>query len=160
MRSGGGVKIMLRWFAFAVALTISAHPWASAGASDNCWVSAGERYGVAPDLLYAIARVESGLNPYAREVRSGTESRGLMQVNSYWYPALRRIGISPDDLWNPCTNIHVGAWILAQEIARYGNTWTAIGAYNAGGAARNGMKNKMPLYIEYAAKVYKKLYRE
>src|SRR6266568_5188571 len=30
-----------------------------------CWDEAGERYGVSPHLLYAMARVESSLNPAA-----------------------------------------------------------------------------------------------
>ena len=34
-------------------------------------------------------------------------------------------------LWEPCTNTHAGAWILAQNIQRIGYSWEAIGAYNA-----------------------------
>jgi len=126
--------------------------------SGNCWVDAGYRYGVSPDLLYGIARVESGLNPHARETISGTESVGLMQINSVWYAQLHRYGIHRDDLWEPCTNINVGAWVLAHCIGRYGNTWTAIGCYNAGDINRRNAHRKTEQYITYAKKVYAKIY--
>ena len=41
------------------------------------------------------------------------------------------MNISKIDLFDPCTNIDVGAWILAHNISQYGYNWTAIGAYNA-----------------------------
>ena len=122
----------------------------------NCWNQAGARYSVSPQLLYAIAKTESDLNPYAYELLDSSESRGIMQINSYWYPTLKTMGINEDDLWNPCTNIHVGAWILSQEIERYGNSWTAIGAYNAGG---NSPEKKVAAYKQYTRKIFNKLYK-
>ena len=55
-----------------------------------------------------------------------------MQVNSGWFEKLEVYGIAPSDLMNACTNIHVGAWILSQNIKMFGHSWQAIGAYNAG----------------------------
>ncbi|PIV87852.1 MAG: hypothetical protein COW48_09240 [Hydrogenophilales bacterium CG17_big_fil_post_rev_8_21_14_2_50_63_12] len=47
-----------------------------------CWKEAGTRYGVSPQLLYAIARTESGLNPQAiGRNRNGSRDIGLMQIN-------------------------------------------------------------------------------
>lgn len=98
----------------------------------DCWQEAGARYGVAPRLLQAIAAVESGFNPRALgRNKNGSWDVGLMQINSAWLPALARFGIPSARLWDPCTNIHVGAWVLADNLRRHGNTWTAIGAYNA-----------------------------
>ncbi len=149
---------MRRGLIILVLLALPAISWAKQTASGNCWVDAGQRYGVSPHLLYGIARVESGLNPNARERLSGSESVGLMQINSVWYGQLRQYGIRREDLWEPCTNIHVGAWVLAHCIGKYGNTWTAIGCYNAGDINRNNARRKIDLYIAYAKKVYAKLY--
>jgi soluble lytic murein transglycosylase-like protein len=97
-----------------------------------CWEEAGLRYGVNPTLLYAIARTESGMNPNAiNRNRNGSYDLGLMQINSRWFPTLRRYGIDEQQLRQPCVSIHVGAWILAQNMRRLGNSWEAVGAYNA-----------------------------
>ena len=97
-----------------------------------CWDDAAQRYQVSSALLYAIARTESGLNPLAIG-RNGNGSRdiGLMQINSAWLPTLAAHGINERELFEPCTNIQVGAWILAGNVSRLGYTWDAVGAYNA-----------------------------
>ena len=104
-------------------------------ASASCWESRRSRYGIHPWLLAAIAKVESGFDPSAvngtQAARTGTTDLGLMQINSSWLPVLARHGITRERLFDPCTSITVGAWILAELFARYGVTWEAIGAYNA-----------------------------
>ena len=101
-----------------------------------CWEDAAQRYQVSSVLLYAIARTESGLNPFAvGRNRDGSRDIGLMQINSTWLPALASHGIKERDLFEPCTNIHVGAWILAGNVSRLGYTWEAVGAYNAANPA-------------------------
>ena len=116
---------------FSVALALGAALPAHA-----CWDEAAKRYQVSSALLYAIARTESGLNPRAIG-RNGNGSRdiGLMQINSAWLPTLASHGIGERDLFEPCTNIHVGAWILAGNVSRLGYTWEAVGAYNAASPA-------------------------
>ncbi|OQC18086.1 lytic transglycosylase domain-containing protein [Candidatus Skiveiella danica] len=114
-----------------------------------CWEQAAERYSVSPELLYAIARTESGLDPQAVGLnRNGSRDIGLMQINSAWLPKLTTHGIAERDLFDPCTSIHVGAWILAGNVQRLGYTWEAIGAYNATNPA---------LRRAYAERVYRQV---
>ena len=97
-----------------------------------CWDQAAARYQVNEMLLYAIARTESGLNPLAvGRNRNGSHDIGVMQINSAWLPRLATYGVSEQDLLEPCTNIHIGAWILALNFQKLGYTWEAVGAYNA-----------------------------
>ncbi|MDH0867278.1 lytic transglycosylase domain-containing protein [Mitsuaria sp. GD03876] len=99
---------------------------------DRCFLAAGQRYGVSPLLLKAIARQESGLDPAARHRNAdGSTDTGLMQINSAWLPTLARHGVRESDLQDPCANILVGAWILGSNFRTMGPTVQALGAYNA-----------------------------
>lgn len=116
-----------------------------------CWDEAAARYQVDGALLYAIAQTESGMNPLALgRNRNGSRDIGLMQINSAWLPTLATYGISERDLYQPCTSIHVGAWVLAGNFHRLGYTWDAVGAYNAASP---------DLRLAYARKVHRNLTR-
>lgn len=95
-----------------------------------CFEEAGAIYRVSPQLLWAIAKVESSFNPdVLNRNANGSYDFGLMQINSAWAKILG------EELWaslgNPCQNVKVGAWILTQCMRRYGYTWEAVGCYNA-----------------------------
>lgn len=98
----------------------------------NCWLESAKQYRLDPYLLFAVAMVESGLNPTAFNGNTnGSFDTGMMQINSYWFPTLRKYGIEKQNLHDPCVSIQVGAWILAWNFHQLGYTWQAIGAYNA-----------------------------
>jgi soluble lytic murein transglycosylase-like protein len=126
------VRQNLHWRAAALAVVI----WfgvtllgpSTAGAF--CFEEAGKTYGVPPGLLWAIAKVESGFNPTAVcRNRDGSYDYGVMQINSRWADHLGRH--TWNSLYDPCTNVKVGASILADCLERYGYTWEGIGCYNA-----------------------------
>lgn len=97
-----------------------------------CFKQAADRYKVSETLLKAIAMTESDFNPAASNVNTnGSEDIGVMQINSSWLPSLSKFGIGRAELKDACTNVNIGAWVLAQNIAQYGDTWRAVGAYNA-----------------------------
>lgn len=97
--------------------------------------------GVHPNTLQAIARVESGFNPYAIGVVRGSLPRqprnldeavhaarmlhaqgknfsmGLMQINRY---NLNAYGLNYETVFDPCKNIHAGAQILKACFDRAG----------------------------------------
>lgn len=97
------------------------------------WEGVAAKYRLNPYLLFAIAKTESGLKPQIKSKLNadGSYDIGLMQINSSWLPKLSRYGISETSLYDSCINLDVGAWILAENMGRLGNTWDAVGAYNA-----------------------------
>lgn len=123
-------------------------------AGATCWNLAEHTFGIEARLLKSIAIVESNLNPSAMNRNSnGTYDIGLMQVNSIHLPRLKEIGVSEVMLkQNPCISLMTGALILKEMVDRYGYTWEAVGAYNAGIAKdRNILRHK---YAEKVKKVY------
>jgi hypothetical protein len=95
-----------------------------------CFEEAGAEYGINPQILRAIAKVESNFNPVAvHRNTNGSFDFGLMQINSIWAPTLGK------ERWNslgdPCNNAKAGAWILSMCMEKYGYTWKAIGCYNS-----------------------------
>lgn len=133
---------------------------------------AGKHYEVHPELLIAIARTETSLNPWAVNVqgkgyfpkskeealqiaqKAYDERRsfdiGIMQINVWW---LRKYGISLETAIEPKNNIIIGAFILKNEINRHGLNWKAVASYHTP-VARNPQRGKY-----YASKVLQNLKR-
>jgi hypothetical protein len=120
---------------------------------ERCFVDAAVRYRVSPLLLRAIARQESSFRADAvNENTNGTRDIGVMQINTWWLDGpLGKAGITEDHLFQPCVNIHVGAWILANEIQRHGVSWKAIGSYHSPTEWRQA---------DYARRIHRHLVRE
>ena len=119
----------------------------------KCLLDAAIHYQISPVLIAAIIKTESNHNPGAININiSGSEDVGLMQINSEWLPRIAELGYNRESLFNPCINILVGTWVLAQEVKRFGYTWTAVGAYNAGPS-----REKESRRVAYAHRVFKNL---
>ncbi|PIP39028.1 MAG: murein transglycosylase [Desulfobacterales bacterium CG23_combo_of_CG06-09_8_20_14_all_51_8] len=116
-----------------------------------CFNQAGETYQISPELLSAIARVESGLDPSAvSQNRNGSYDLGLMQINSSWK---KRLCGRWRHLTDPCYNVMVGAWILRQCVDRYGNTWDSVACYHTGKGLADSSHQKQKLARKYIRKV-------
>jgi soluble lytic murein transglycosylase-like protein len=118
----------------------------------RCFDKAGKKHAIDPLLLEAIAYVESSMNSKAVNVnRNGTQDIGLMQINSSHLQRLGKQGVTRELLLNDsCISVMVGAEILAEFITRFGYTWRAVGAYNAGAGLG---KRRDELRDRYAQKV-------
>lgn len=117
-------------------LVVVAGMFAAMSANAFCFEQAGREYNVNPKLLAAIAQVESSmkhdvLNETHFE-RTKTIDIGLMQINSGALKQLGKEGITKEMLLRePCTNVRVGARILAEKFKKEGPGWEGVGAYNA-----------------------------
>lgn len=121
-----------------------------------CFSSAAQHFNLDKTLLVAISKWESHFNPnVVSKNGDGTEDYGLMQINSSHLPALKEAGFSKKDLFDPCTNIYIGAYILNDCIKRHGHTWRAVGAYNAG--SRKSREAARSRYVEHIKITYQKL---
>ncbi len=139
-----------------ILLTYSTHTTADGGL---CYVSAGQRYHIQPNLLRAIGLVESHENDQTIGINRDHHGQqtsidyGLMQINTSHLAELQQLGViqsSQDLLSKPCLNIQIGAWILARHLKKCGQSWECLGSYNAGFSPRNSALRK-----RYAQRVYR-----
>jgi len=97
-------------------------------------VPAANRYGLDPNLLLAVMRVESA---YQKHIVSYAGAVGLMQImprtGQLIAHALGHDDFTPADLLDPRVNLEFAAWYLASLIQRFdGHLPLAIAAYNGG----------------------------
>jgi soluble lytic murein transglycosylase-like protein len=108
--------------------------------------AAAAAHGVPGARFKGLVTVESDWNPMAirQEVAIGDASRGLTQV---LLSTARGEGFTgtADDLFDPATNLDVGASYLARQYRRFGSWDAALAAYNGGPAA--GVKVTAPTVV-------------
>ena len=95
--------------------------------------AAARRHDLDPAWIAAEIRAESVFNPNAR---SPADARGLMQLLPTTAAAVaRRTGLpyaGAESLYDSATNIALGSAYLREMEDKYGQTYQAIAAYNAG----------------------------
>ncbi|WP_343732534.1 lytic transglycosylase domain-containing protein [Duganella sp.] len=98
----------------------------------DCFDEAAAYQHVNAEVLRAIAWQESrGRADALHHNANGSLDYGLMQINSAHQAELRRWGIAPEQLMEPCVGVYVAAWHLRKMMLKYGNTWDAVGAYHS-----------------------------
>jgi soluble lytic murein transglycosylase len=109
--------------------------------------AAARKYGLEPELLFAVMRVESAFN---HRVQSSAGAIGLMQIMPRTGSRIAvRLGVKdfePSQLLQPARNIEFSAWYLASLLQRFdGRLPLAIASYNGGPHnVRNWMRNNSP----------------
>lgn len=133
-----------------MALAITLLLFSDITSASDCFDMAGRDYRIDPDLLRAISWQESHfkIDAIGRNPVSGYGS-GLMQIDSQHFNELSRYGIKPDQLLtDACMNIYTGAYYMALAFKRWGYTWRAVGAYNAGFKDSDEQEEKRRNYAE------------
>ncbi len=98
----------------------------------DCIDDAASRHQVNAYVLRAIGWHESHLDPAAiGRNRDGSTDLGAFQINSVHLPDLARYGIDAASLADGCTSAYVAAWHYRRQLARFGDTWAAVGAYHS-----------------------------
>lgn len=130
----------------------------SANARD-CFDMAGRYYRIEPDLLRAISFRESSWRDNALNVVSQSEyAVGKMQIHSQNFPHLAKFGITPQQLYtDSCLNIYTGAYYLAIAFKRWGYSWRAVGAYNAGFRKTEAQEKKRRKYANEIKAIYTRI---
>ncbi|WP_053077651.1 transglycosylase SLT domain-containing protein [Burkholderia cepacia] len=132
----------MRIFHVAVAATIAlfaASPAAADICKGNIFNEAAALYQLDPDLLRAITWVESHgvASAVGPRLPDGHRAWGAAQINDVHLPELVSYGVTQRDLLNPCVNLKLSAWVLANCIQAKGATWAAVGCYNTGPVSTN-----------------------
>jgi hypothetical protein len=133
---------------WSVAATSIAADKPSVSGIDAAIVTTAAWAGISPEILESVVRFESGVQPWALNIRGvasyprsradavilleavhGQADIGLAQVNyPIWGPVF---GLRPEDLLDPWTNLHVAAVILRYAMDQEPGSWGGVGRYHS-----------------------------
>lgn len=107
-----------------------------------CAIYYGSIYGVDPDIIKAVAKVESNNNPSA--ISPDKHDIGLLQIRKKYVKESR------EQLLDTCKNIEVGARIMSMKMreCKHHTDFTWLVCYNAGvtGGSKITKPRKFPYY--------------
>ncbi|HWI63855.1 MAG TPA: lytic transglycosylase domain-containing protein [Symbiobacteriaceae bacterium] len=118
----------------------------------NLVLDVADEFDVDPRLLASVGTVESQW--YARALGTHGDS-GLMQIlpsTAEWIAT--RMGLTSYDLYDPVTNMKMGAWYLRTLYREYGDWNMALAGYNGGprgaprGAEHPYTRRVMSVYLQ------------
>ncbi len=118
----------------------------------TCINESAIQYHVPATMILSVIKTENGRNGLRVKNINGTYDLGVMQINTSWLPTLQKKGITEEQVRsNPCVNVHVGTWILAQGIAN-SEGWKGVGNYHSYTPKHNTVyREKIKKeYIQYA----------
>ncbi|MFJ7174686.1 transglycosylase SLT domain-containing protein [Citrobacter freundii] len=121
--------------------------------AQDCFEMAGRDYRIE---LRAVSFRESSWRDNALNIVSQNEyAVGKMQIHSQNFSHLAQFGITPHQLYtDSCLNIYTGAYYLAIAFKRWGYSWRAVGAYNAGFREADAQEKKRQKYAQEIQAIY------
>ncbi len=126
------------------------------GVPYSCITQASAQYHVPATVIVSVLEVENGQVGDANVNSNGTIDYGPMQINSVWLKRLEPFNYTAHDLqYDPCINVNVGTWILAQKIAANKSVWKGIGDYHSKTTEQNLLyQYKVNVYYDAIDKAY------
>lgn len=118
----------------------------------ECINQAAQTYIVPAVYIISVLRTENGRVGMASRNDNRTFDYGPMQINSIWLDKLKPYGITREQLqFDPCINVQVGTWILAQSISNGASLWSGVGDYHS-----HNIEHNVP-YRYKVSSVYRKV---
>lgn len=114
--------------------------------TEYCIQETAKRFDLSEAILKAMLKVEAASIGELRVNQDGSYNIGPMQVNSSWLQKFDNYISLNDLIYNGCTNLQVGAWVLKYQVNKAGNDlWQGV---------RNYHNIAQDLAISYQKQVY------
>ena len=96
-------------------------------------VKYSQEYDIDPYLLLAVINVESRFDKNATSHKGAIGLMQLTESTAHWIAeSMGNENFNTDDLYDPETNIRMGAWYIDNIRKEFGSTELVLAAYNAG----------------------------